>query len=116
MLEARVSKENRQSFRYDPVQSLVYLGWWEEPGFHTVAAELKNLSHGGALLVAPDSPPEGEALWVCMTGMPGGDWAGVTVVSVTERSPTQVEIRLRFVEMCPYEMFTLAVHGISVGS
>jgi hypothetical protein len=115
MLEASVERENRHSFRYEPVQPLVFLGWWEEPGFHTLAAELKNLSHGGALVVASEAPPEGEALWVCMTGVPGGDWAGVSVVSVTERSPTRFEIRARFVEMCPYEMFSLAVHGISVG-
>jgi hypothetical protein len=115
MVELALKRENRRSFRYDPIQSSIYLGWWEEPGFRTLAGELKNLSHGGALVLAPEPPPEGERLWLCMTGIPGGDWAEVVVVSMTLRSPTSHEVRVRFVEICPYELFTLAVHGISVG-
>jgi hypothetical protein len=45
----------------------------------------------------------------------GGDWAEVSVVSVADKPDGLYHVRLRFKASCPYEMFTLAVHGISVG-
>jgi hypothetical protein len=109
--------ESRDSCRYDAVQPMVYLGWWEEPEFRTFAAELRNVSNGGALVVAPVSPPEAGELWICMSGAAssGGDWAEVSVVSVADEPDGLYHVRLRFKASCPYEMFTLAVHGISVG-
>lgn len=114
MLDATVASEKRRSYRYDAVQTSVYLGWWEEAGFRTLPAELKNLSYGGAMLVSPEAPPEGERTWLCVSGI-GGDWAEVVVVASAGHSPGVFEVRVRFVEMCPYEMFTLAVHGITAG-
>ena len=115
MIEAPVARENRKSFRYEPVQSSVYFGWWEEPGFRTLAGTLKNISHGGAFVLTSEPLPRGERVWLCLTDIPGGDWSEVVVLSVTQRSPTCHEVRVRFVEMCPYELFTLAVHGVSAG-
>lgn len=115
MREACVARDNRRSFRYEAVQSAVDLGWWDETGFHVQAATLKNLSRGGALLVSPTLPPEGERIWLCVTGAPCGDWAEVAVVSRSERAEGSRLVRVRFVEACPYEMFSLAVHGISAG-
>jgi hypothetical protein len=115
MLDATVGKERRQSYRYETVHSLAYLGWWEEPGFHSVAGELKNLSNGGALMLSPVPPPEGEPLWIGQTGMTGDGWTGVSLVSVTPTRPARFEVRLRFVESCPYELFSMAVHGIAAG-
>src|SRR5262249_14546248 len=60
--------ENRNSYRYVAVQKTVYVGWWDEPEFRTIVGELRNLSHGGALVVAPVSPPDESVLWVCMSG------------------------------------------------
>ena len=116
MLE--VSMESRQSYRYDAVQSPTFLGWWDEPEFRTFAAELRNVSYGGALLVTPLAPPASTDLWLCMSSPSSvaADWAEVSVVSVTDEPDGLYHVRLRFNESCPYEMFNLAVHGISVGN
>ncbi len=106
-----VSDDNRDSSRYEAVKSAVYLGWWDEPEFRTCAAALRNLSHGGALVNVSMRLAEGARLWLCLAGTPPGDWVPVSVVSVTGVGPFQV--RLRFPDSCPYEMFNQAVLGLS---
>ncbi|MFO0910973.1 MAG: PilZ domain-containing protein [Isosphaeraceae bacterium] len=111
------ARDQRRSCRYEPVQSAIHLGWWDEPEFRSVPGGLRNLSTGGALLDAPVRPPQDESLWICMSGLPAGDWAEVRVVSVTPqpRSDAPYQIRVAFREGCPYELFSQAVHGISAG-
>ena len=49
----------------------LYLGWWEEPEFHTCAAALRNVSHGGALVDVAVRSPDGASLWLCLAGASG---------------------------------------------
>ncbi|MGE3818215.1 MAG: PilZ domain-containing protein [Isosphaeraceae bacterium] len=105
--------ENRRSCRYDAVRSAVYLGWWEEPDFRCCAAELRNLSQGGALIDVPIPPPQDAVLYLCMGESATAHWTEAAVVSVTNPRDRVYRIRLAFSETCPYEMFNLAVFGIS---
>ncbi|MCA1686438.1 MAG: hypothetical protein LC745_10790 [Planctomycetia bacterium] len=105
--------DSRGSSRYEAVKSAVYLGWWEEPEFRTCAAALRNLSHGGAMVHVALLPPEGSGLWLCLAGTPPGEWVQVSVVTAAGRAPGPYQVRLMFVESCPYEMFNGAVLGIT---
>ncbi|GAC1469468.1 MAG: hypothetical protein NVSMB9_13340 [Isosphaeraceae bacterium] len=103
--------ESRHSSRYLPAKPLVYLGWWEEPEFRTCAAALRNLGHGGALIHVGLKPPTQNSLWLCMAGSPPRAWVEVLVVSMTVQVEGTYLIRLKFPEICPYEMFQEAVLG-----
>ena len=105
--------DNRCSSRYEAVKTAVYLGWWEEPEFRTCAAALRNLSHGGALVHVAVLPTEGASVWLCLAGTPPGEWVEVAVVAVTGKGPGAYQVRLKFPEACPYEMFNGAVLGLS---
>ena len=105
-------QDSRGSSRYEAVKSAVYLGWWEEPEFRTCAAAMRNLSHGGALVQVALRPTEGAGLWLCLAGSPPGDWVAVTVVSVSGPVAGPFQVRLKFPESCPYEMFVDAVLGL----
>ncbi len=104
--------ESRGSSRYNAVKTAVYLGWWEEPEFRTCAAALRNLSHGGALVHVAILPGESETCWLCLAGTPPGEWVPVSIVSVTGPAPGPYQVRLKFPESCPYEMFNGAVLGM----
>jgi hypothetical protein len=104
--------DSRCSSRYNPVKTLVYLGWWEEPEFRTCAAALRNLSHGGALVHVTVRPREGASLWLCLVGAPPGEWVEVSVVSATTATDQVHHLGLKFPESCPYEMFNAAVLGL----
>ena len=106
------SMDHRCSSRYEAVKHAVYLGWWHEPEFRTCRAELKNLSHGGALVHVAIVPPESASLWLCLVGSPPSDWVEVAVVAVTSQHDGLFQLRLKFPESCPYEVFNAAVLGI----
>ena len=104
--------DSRCSSRYETIRSAVYLGWWDEPEFRTCAAALKNLSHGGALVHVAVLPTEGASVWLCLAGTPPGEWVLVSIVSVTGKAPGAFQVRVRFPDSCPYEMFNGAVLGL----
>lgn len=107
--------DSRCSSRYEAVRTFVYLGWWEEPEFVTVAAVLRNLSHGGALIHIGVSPPEERGLWLCLAGAPPSEWVEVSSVGIRTLNEGLYELRLRFPESCPYEIFNAAVLGLDSG-
>jgi len=111
----KVYADSRCSSRYPAVRTAVYLGWWEEPEFRTSLAELRNLSHGGALLRVAGRPPAGLGLWLCLAGAPPGDWVEVDVVDHSVAAGGVNEVRVKFTEACPYDMFNAAVYGIPRG-
>ena len=104
--------DSRSAARYPAVKSSVYLGWWEEPDYRTCAASLKNLSHGGALVHIAVSPPDSPGLWLCVGGKPPGEWTAVKVVSVEHPHEGLYQVHLKFADVCPYDVFKRAVHGI----
>jgi hypothetical protein len=104
--------ESRDSSRYEPVRSAVYLGWWEEPEFRTYPAVLRNLSHGGALVTVGASPVRDRPLYLCLASSPPGDWAEVEVVDAEPLFEDVHQVRLRFAGACPYELFNAAVLGL----
>lgn len=106
--------ENRKSCRYDAVRSAVYLGWWGEQEFRCCAAELRNLSQGGALIDVPVPPPEDALIYLCMGESETAHWVEAGVVEVTNPRDRVYRIRVAFNEHCPYEMFNLAVFGLPV--
>jgi hypothetical protein len=110
------SKDCRAATRYPAVNPTVYLGWWEEPEFRTCLASLKNVSQGGALVHVAMWPPEGSRTWLCVGGKPPSEWAEVAPVSIEHPHEGLFRVHLRFVDMCPYEVFKKAVHGIENGA
>lgn len=110
------SADTRNSSRYPALRSAVYLGWWEEPEFQTCAAALINVSHGGALVHVAARPPEreGQGMWLCLAGRPPSEWTEVAVVSCETPVAGLFQVRLQFVDSCPYDVFKAAVHGMGL--
>jgi hypothetical protein len=104
--------DTRNSSRYPALRSAVYLGWWEEPEFHTCAAALINVSHGGALVHVGLRPPENTALWLCLAGSPPSEWTEVSVITCESPIAGLFQVRLQFSQSCPYDVFKAAVHGM----
>ena len=102
----------RRASRYEAKQTDAYLGWWQETGFRTREAALRNVSHGGALVVVDGRPPEGSDLWLCGAGKPPSDWAAVEVVEAVGPREGRARLHLRFAENCPYELFLAAALGV----
>jgi hypothetical protein len=109
MIEGQM--DSRGSSRYEAVKSAIYLGWWEEPEFRTCAARLRNLSSGGALVSVAIAPPKGVSLWLCLAKSPPGEWVEVSPVGRTSVRDGHYELRLKFPESCPFELFEVAVLG-----
>jgi hypothetical protein len=104
--------ETRAAARYFAVRSEVYFGWWQESQFQTRAAALKNVSQGGALINVALPSPETQDLWLSLGGDSPTAWTGVSIVGETNPRAGLFQIRLKFVDGCPYELHKRAVHGI----
>jgi hypothetical protein len=106
--------ERRSSPRYPASPNEAYMGWWAGgERFHRVAAQFRDLSSGGALIVTREMPPH-EYVWIGLTKSIAIRWCPVRVVRVRETSVGLVEVGLAFQATCDSDLFkALVQRGVS---
>lgn len=112
LVPRRGAVDHRASRRYAAYGTSVQLGWWEGSEFRVALGLLKDISRGGAAVLAEASPPAGEPLFIRLNGSRLTEWLEATAVEVSKnrwfrRVPRQV--RLQFADPCPYNFFQAAI-------
>ena len=104
-LAARIA-DRRESSRYRPVETNIWIGWWQARGFVVIQARLVNLSQGGALVQVRKRPPLGQPVWLCLGTPHPIDHVQARVLD-TLADPDQAEFgaRLEFHLPCPARFF-----------
>ncbi len=103
--------ERRLHERRDVVPNQAWIGWRHHSIWHEVPASLLNLSAGGLLLVSRGSPLNGDIIWTCLDGTHRTDWVEGVVAAQQSLPSGEREVRVKFVEICPYAFYDLAIYG-----
>ena len=106
-----LASDRRNSQRFVPIEDQAWLGWWEGEEYRKTPATIIDLSQGGSKLVVRDSPPRRSAAFVCLAGPNRTDWIQGGVLEVRRLSSGESEVRIAFVELCPYSFFEVAILG-----
>lgn len=99
------SGEQRQACRYEASDFEAQIGWWEGEEFRSHPARLVNVSHNGALIVTEARPPQGTTVGLCLEEPEPTDWVEARLIE----SCGGHQLRLAFLESCPYEFFKAAI-------
>lgn len=103
--------DRRSAPRHSAVEHRIWLGWWIDRDFQTVAASLLDISRRGAAISSPAGVPVGTEVWFCIVG--GQLSAGARAVVVASEAIAGEEARvrgcLRFVAGCPEDLFSIAL-------
>jgi hypothetical protein len=89
--------------RYAAYGTPIELAWWDGPEFRTSPGLLKNISQGGACVLAAGSPVEDSPLFIRLGGSRPTEWLQVTALAVQKsRWFRQLPrlIRLKFHKPC----------------
>jgi hypothetical protein len=98
----RSNRRRRSSVR-------VELAWAEGKVWRTIPARLRDISRGGAGLVARSTPPTGRVARLRFVEGDGSPWIEAEVLGVEVETPTRHRIRLRFEAPCPSFLLRLAI-------
>ena len=106
-------EERRSSPRYPALVHRAWLGWWTKPGeFGSVAAQLEDISLGGAKVVTANPPAIQQLVWLCL-GIPDPtECAQAKVLAVTAAPDGDFIVRLAFGAPCPQELYQTAIYGL----
>jgi len=106
-------QEHRLWERYPPAREThASLTWFDHKVEHTALGKLMNISGGGAAVLTDATLPDEQPLWLTL----GAESDAITpvecrlVVASIDASGLRIA-RLRFVELCPMDLFEFAVHG-----
>lgn len=100
--------DRRESPRYTPAESRVWVGWWKGTRFRIIHAELVNLSQGGALVHLAGRPPSSQPVWICVGSPHPMDYVQARVLDSSERPSGSFRVRLEFHSPCPTAFFFAA--------
>ncbi len=103
--------ERRLHERRDVVHNQAWIGWRSVSIWHEVPALLLNLSAGGLLLVSRGAPLNREKIWTCLDGKHRTDWVQGVVAAQRTLPSGDRELRVKFVELCPYAFYDIAIYG-----
>ncbi len=82
------------------------MGWWTSPHeFVTIAAQIENISRGGAKVATPSPPFESEDVWIKPGDPACQEWVRATVLQVSPAKDGDFRIRLIFHQPCPDAFF-----------
>jgi hypothetical protein len=112
--ERRTTPDRRSAPRYPAWKNQAQLGWWESQGFRTALAQLVNISQSGALVLTKTRPPENATIAIYLDGPVPTNWVEATIVDIASNSDELYQIRMKFTERCPFEVFKVAVGGFHV--
>ena len=90
----------------------IELSWPEAGGWRTIRARLRNISRGGAALVAAVPPPLTRQARLRLTEGEGTPWIEAEVLAADPQLPGRQLVRIRFVDPCPNFLLRLAVIGL----
>jgi hypothetical protein len=105
--------ERRHSPRFPAVQDRVWMGWWSNAEeFVTTAAEVDNISRGGAKIMMAIPPEESEQLWIRLAQSGSVDCVQATVLEVQPSGEGSYWVRLAFASSCPLSFHEAVVRGM----
>lgn len=90
----------------------IELAWPDGTDLRTIPARLRDISRGGACLVARSMPPLTRSARLRFVEGEGSPWIEVEILGVEQDTPTRYRIRVMFAEPCPSFLLRLAVLGI----
>lgn len=100
-------RSNRRRKSFAPIE----LSWPENGHWRTVRARLRNISRGGAALVAVAPPPLIRGARIRLTDGEGTPWIEAEILAVDVIPSRRQKIRVRFLDPCPSFILRLAVLG-----
>lgn len=104
--------DRRATPRYGAVEYRVWMGWWANShDFRAIAAQLDNISLGGARLITPVPPAADQDIWMRLGTVPQSDCIRASVLDVTIREDGDYVVRLVFDDPCPQSFFYTVVTG-----
>jgi PilZ domain len=107
-LAGRVA-ERRESDRYRPAETNVWIGWWQAGHFVVIHARLVDLSQGGAQVLVRNRPPMGQPVWLCLGAPRPIDYVQARLrEALAEPGRPGVRARLEFHLPCPTAFFVSA--------
>jgi PilZ domain len=89
----------------------VELAWLDGKEWRTIPARLRDISRGGACLLARSEPPLTRSARLRIVQGEGSPWIEVEILGIERDSPTRYQVRLRFAEPCPNFLLRMAVLG-----
>jgi hypothetical protein len=98
----RSNRRRRSSVR-------VELSWAEGPNWRTIPARLRDISKGGACLVALKAPPLTRCARLRFVEGEGSPWIEGEILGVDSDERKRQRIRMRFESPCPSFLLRLAV-------
>jgi len=100
--------ERRSSPRHPASSNEAYIGWWVDEEFHSVAAQFRDISSGGALILTLEAPTS-KHVWIGLVKPVETRWCPVRVVRVRETSVGLIEIGLAFEASCDSNLFKILI-------
>ena len=96
------------SARHPASRNEAYIGWWVGDEFHSVAAQFRDISSGGALILTREEPPN-KHVWIGLARPVETRWCPARVVRVRETSVGLIEVGLAFHSPCNSVLFDAVV-------
>jgi hypothetical protein len=112
--------DRRRATRYETNGTPAVLGWYDGAEYRNSPAVLIDISLGGLSAWVEVLPPAGGTVWFQLGGEGSSPWVEAIVVEAIRikvvrlfRSRTRFQVRLRFAESCPYNIFKAAIEGFT---
>ena len=106
--------DRRSSPRHQTSPNEAYIGWWVGNEFHSVAAKLRDISSGGALVLTREEPPN-KHVWIGLVKPAETRWYPTRVVRVRETSVGLVEVGLAFEASCDADLLRILIQRDHLG-
>ncbi len=106
--EGDACRSNRRRRTTAPIE----LSWPDGGNWRTIRAKLRDISRGGAGLVAAAPPPLTSRARLRLIEGEGTPWIEAEILAVDAESNRRQKIRVRFIDPCPSFILRLAVLGI----
>jgi hypothetical protein len=96
--------ERRSSPRHPASPNEAWVGWWVGDKFHSVAAQFRELSSSGALILTREIPANG-CVWIGLDKPFETRWVPMKAVRFRETSGGLIEVGLAFQAFCGSDLF-----------
>ena len=105
--------ERREECQHLSVLLEASLGWWEDARFVTTPAQIADISQSGCMVESPSYPARRKELsvWFRPVAIAKSDWSEGIVVAVEKPWFRSQRVRIRFLELFPFDVFKSLVHG-----
>jgi hypothetical protein len=108
----KVVWDRRRSTRHLAREHRLWLGWRRRGDFFVIAAELVNISQGGALLLVDQPPDIRETVWLRLEGPSPIEDACALVIESARVGACEHSVRISFREPFPIAFYHAAIEGL----